>query len=120
MKLVVLVFVALLAVAPSAAASDRASAYEQWLTVRSAADVPAGWTGSAASCAAGTESAGSVAATLAAVNGLRALAGLAPVTFDPALNSEALRAALSLGGLPVRGRRVLVAGLEPGPARTRS
>ncbi|MDA0170208.1 hypothetical protein OJ998_14015 [Solirubrobacter taibaiensis] len=100
MKLVVLVFVALLVVAPSAAASDRASAYEQWLTVRSAADVPAGWTGSAASCAVGTESAASVAATLTAVNGLRALAGLAPVTFDPALNREALGAALSLAGCP--------------------
>ena len=34
------------------------------------------------------------------MNGLRALAGLAPVTFDPALNSEALRAALSLAGCP--------------------
>ena len=116
MKLVVLVFVALLAAAPSAAASDRASAYEQWLTVRSAADVPAGWTGSAASCAAGTESAASVAATLSAVNGLRALAGLAPVTFDPALNSERAGGGAVVGGLPVRGGRALAAGLGPSGA----
>ena len=36
----------------------------------------------------------------AAVNGLRALAGLAPVTFDPALNSEALTGGAVVGGCP--------------------
>jgi hypothetical protein len=96
LKFVVLVLVALLAAAPSAAAQDRASAYERWLSIRDAATVSSGWTGSVAGCAAGSEAPESVAATLRAVNEVRAFAGLAPVTFDDGLNATARVAALSV------------------------
>jgi len=61
-----------------------------------ATQVPAGWTGSTTSCAVGTESSGSIGATLLAVNTLRDFAGLPPVGFDAELNRKALSAAVMM------------------------
>jgi uncharacterized protein YkwD len=55
---------------------------------------PAGWTGSATKCTAGTESALSKNATLSAINYVRGLAGLSPAKLDSTLNKKALAAAL--------------------------
>jgi uncharacterized protein YkwD len=70
-----------------------------------------GYTGSDADCRPGTTSAVSRTATLHAVNFVRALSGLAPVRFSPALNSRSQRTALmmsanqSLSHAPPRGWR---------------
>lgn len=83
--------------------TDRADVervYEQLLLP--ALDVPIGWTGSAATCVVGRESAASIAATETAVNVYRALAGLPPVRMDEELNAAALDAAVMMdagGGL---------------------
>lgn len=54
----------------------------------------ASWTGSTSSCNPGTSSAATQDATLSAVNFFRAMTGLEPVSFDPALSSKAQAAAL--------------------------
>ena len=58
--------------------------------------MPTGSTGSAETCTAGTEAPESLAATLHAVNTMRSLAGLAPVTFSAEKNARALAAALMM------------------------
>ena len=55
-----------------------------------------GWTGSDSRCQAGTTSAASRAATLRAVNFVRSLSGLAPVTFSPTLNARSQQTALMM------------------------
>jgi uncharacterized protein YkwD len=55
-----------------------------------------GWTGSDSACRPGSVSASSQAATLRAVNFARALGGLAPVRFSPALNARSQRTALMM------------------------
>ena len=55
-----------------------------------------GWTGNDSRCDAGNTSAASRAATLRAVNFVRALSGLAPVTFSPTLNARSQRTALMM------------------------
>jgi uncharacterized protein YkwD len=52
------------------------------------------WTGSISGCDAGTTSADSQRLSLDAINFTRALAGLDPVTLDPALNADAQQGAL--------------------------
>src|SRR6478735_5971472 len=59
-------------------------------------DVETGWTGSDSRCDAGTTSAASRTATLRAVNFVRAMSGLAPVTFSPTLNARSQRTALMM------------------------
>ena len=58
--------------------------------------MPTGWTGSVETCTVGTEAPESLAATLHAVNTLRSLAGLPPVTFSAEKNARALAAALMM------------------------
>ena len=82
--------------AAHAAPPDRAAAMEAFLDLMDATRVPSGWTGSVDGCVVGTESAESLEATRTGVNILRDFAGLAPVTFDPALNQKALAAALMM------------------------
>lgn len=79
------------AVDPTNRASVLAGFQSQVVAGRS---VPTGWTGDAASCTTGTESAASVAATRSAVNYYRALNGLPPVSMDASVNAKALSAAL--------------------------
>jgi uncharacterized protein YkwD len=67
-------------------------AYQQQL--KPALAVPIGWTGSAASCTPGAPSAAAHSATLTALNYLRGLAKLSPVTFSPTASANAQRAAL--------------------------
>jgi uncharacterized protein YkwD len=55
-----------------------------------------GWTGSNASCTAGTTSSGSVTSSLSAINYVRSLAGLDPVSFTSTLSSAAQKAALMM------------------------
>lgn len=75
--------------------SDRASvlqAYQgTWIPAMRA---PVGWTGSVATCTAGTDTAASRTQTLAAVNFARGLVGRRPVKMDATLSARALRAAL--------------------------
>lgn len=76
-------------------ASDRAEVQAAFLEeVLPALDVPIGWTGDAATCDPGAPSAAAQSATLATLNYVRGLAGLDPVTFDPALSAKAQKAAL--------------------------
>ena len=88
------------ALAPGSAGAapppDRAAALALYRAVQADTRVEAGWTGDTATCTAGTESAASRAATLHAVNALRAFAGLGPVTFDEVRSAEALAAALMM------------------------
>jgi hypothetical protein len=79
-----------------AAPADRDAAVAAWVAVQQDRDVPAGWTGSVEGCEVGTESAESLAATLHTFNTIRDFAGLAPVSFDPALNRKALAASLMM------------------------
>ncbi len=58
--------------------------------------VPTGFTGDESRCQAGTSSAESRAATLRAVNFVRSLAGLAPVTFSTELNNRSQLSALMM------------------------
>jgi uncharacterized protein YkwD len=91
-------FAALPAAGAAAAATDSksrasvAAAYRS--TYAPAVATPTGWTGSVNGCSAGTESAKSKRATLAAVNFARGLAGLSPVTLNAAWSKKALAAAL--------------------------
>jgi uncharacterized protein YkwD len=70
-----------------------------------------GYTGSDSECRPGTSSASSRAATLRAVNFVRAMSGLAPVRFSAALNTRSQRTALmmsanrALSHAPPRGWR---------------
>ncbi|PVG81898.1 hypothetical protein DDE18_14385 [Nocardioides gansuensis] len=59
-----------------------------------ATEAPFSWNGSVASCDPGAPTAAEQGPTLAAVNYMRNLAGLAPVTFSPELSARALKAAL--------------------------
>jgi uncharacterized protein YkwD len=68
------------------------AAYRQELVPALA--TPIGWTGSTSGCRAGTVSAAQQAASLQVVNLARRLAGLTPVSFDPALSAKAQQAAL--------------------------
>jgi uncharacterized protein YkwD len=77
-------------------AVTRDEAIDAYDVVQDGARVPAGWTGSTDSCAVGTESAASTAATLDSVNAMRSLVGAAPVTLDATLNRKALAAALMM------------------------
>lgn len=93
-----LVALALFATAATAAAApaDRDAALAAWESLQQNRQEPAGWTGSVESCTIGTESAASLDATFHTVNALRDFAGLAPVSFDDALNHKALAAALMM------------------------
>ncbi len=57
---------------------------------------PIGWTGSIASCQAGSVSSAAQSATLAMVNYFRSMVDLPGVTFDPALSAKSQRAALMM------------------------
>lgn len=75
--------------------SDRGSVASGYTDVYAkAVAVPIGWTGSASSCTAGTTSEAATQATLDAINYVRALGSLDPVSFDPALSAKAQEAAL--------------------------
>jgi uncharacterized protein YkwD len=100
-----------LSAAPASAATD-AEAQSAAATVTAASAVPSGWTGNSTGCSTGTESQASIDATLQAVNAFRSVAGLAPVTFDPALNQGALAAALMMRAGNENGNRL---GLSHGP-----
>lgn len=65
-----------------------------WSDFVSGIDTPIGWTGSVSGCQKGTSSSASRGATLRALNFVRRLAGLAPVTFTSTLNGHAQAAAL--------------------------
>ena len=78
---------------------DRTAALTAYESIAADQTVDPGWTGSVAACNVGTESAGSLAATLHTVNVLRTLAGLESVTFDSAKNRDALAAALMVRAL---------------------
>ena len=66
--------------------------YQTWLAPLLA--VPTGWTGNLETCDAGTISAENAEATLSAVNYVRALSDLPPVTMDPAKSAKSQAAAL--------------------------
>ena len=75
--------------------SSRASVARAYNSVLAPAlRVKTGWTGSAAKCRVGKESAASRSATRQAINFVRALNQLDPVKLDSKLNKQALRAAL--------------------------
>ena len=57
-------------------------------------DTPTGWTGDDSGCRSGASSAASRAATLRAVNFVRSLGGLAPVSFEATLNARSQQTAL--------------------------
>ncbi|MDQ3981709.1 MAG: CAP domain-containing protein [Actinomycetota bacterium] len=85
------------AAAPVAArqTADRAEIQESFLEeVVPALEIPIGWTGDVATCDAGAPSPAAQSATLTAINFVRGLAGLDPVSFDPALSAKAQQAAL--------------------------
>jgi uncharacterized protein YkwD len=68
-----------------------------WSQYASQQDVPIGWAGgSLSTCLAGVSSAASNQATLTALNYVRSLAGLAPVTLNASLNASAQAAALMM------------------------
>lgn len=96
-RVVALALSAVCCAAPAARAATDAEAQAAAATVTQAAAVPAGWTGvTTPTCDPGSESPASLDATLQAVNAFRAVAGLAPVTLDPALSAKALAAALMM------------------------
>ncbi len=68
------------------------AAYQNWLAP--ALLVPVNWTGNSAACNMGTASAASRAATVSAVNFMRAMAGLGTVVLDDRLSKNAQAAAL--------------------------
>lgn len=82
--------------APAAVqSSDRAEVQRGFLEeVLPALEVPIGWTGDAGSCDPGAPSAAAQEATLTTLNYVRELAGVDPVTLDPALSERAQKAAL--------------------------
>src|SRR5680860_104721 len=90
-----MLFMSTAGVSPAAAAyPDRATALNAFQSSTTDQAVDAGWTGSVSGCSAGTESAGSLAATLNTVNVLRSFAGVDPVELDSGMNRDALAAAL--------------------------
>lgn len=82
----------------STAVLDRTSraavAHEYRAHFAPAVRVPIGWTGSIAGCHAGHDSAAQAAATLAAINSARRLAGLSSATLRAAYSAKAQQAAL--------------------------
>jgi uncharacterized protein YkwD len=81
------------AVNTQSASAVNAAYWSQYANVQS---LSTGWTGSLSGCQAGLSSASSNAATLSALNYVRSLAGLAPVTLSPSLNAGAQAAALMM------------------------
>lgn len=76
-------------------ANDRAAVVDSYRTrFQPQFTVPNGWTGSTASCHPGTNSIAYQQATEATINWYREMTGLPPITLDPALDAEALAAAL--------------------------
>ena len=67
-----------------------------WSQYANAQSLSTDWTGSLVGCQAGASSASSNAATLAALNYVRSMTGLAPVTLSPSLNAGAQAAALMM------------------------
>jgi len=67
--------------------------WDQYASVQS---LPISWTGSLLGCLAGLTSPATNAATLSALNYVRSLAGLAPVTESPSLSAGAQQAALMM------------------------
>lgn len=88
----------LLAAPPTVAvaqAPDRAAVEQGFLEeVLPALETPIGWTGSVAACDAGAPSSAAQSATSTTINYVRRLAGLDPVSLDPALSASAQEAAL--------------------------
>ena len=75
--------------------NDRGSVASGYTDVYAkAVAVPMGWTGSASSCTAGSVSAEATQATLDAINYVRALGALDPVTFNATYSAKAQEAAL--------------------------
>jgi uncharacterized protein YkwD len=75
--------------------NDRVSVCRAYVNVLvPAVDTPVGWSGDVASCAPGAPSAASKAATFAAINYFRAMAGLDAITENPVASSEAQATAL--------------------------
>jgi uncharacterized protein YkwD len=81
------------AVNTQSASAVNAAYWSRYANVQS---LSTGWTGSLFGCLAGGSSASSNAATLSALNYVRSLAGLAPVTLSPSLNAGAQAAALMM------------------------
>jgi uncharacterized protein YkwD len=81
------------AVNTQSASAVNAAYWSRYANVQS---LSTGWTGSLSGCQAGLSSASSNAATLSALNYVRSLAGLAPVTLSPSLNAGAQAAALMM------------------------
>lgn len=78
-------------------ASDRAEVQRGFLEeVVPALETPIEWAGDADTCRAGAPSAAAQSATLTALNYVRRLAGLDPVSFDAALSAKAQEAALMM------------------------
>jgi uncharacterized protein YkwD len=76
-------------------ANDRAAVNAAYLRdYQPGLRLPTGWNGNDSTCAAGTQSAASRAATLRGINFARSLAGLAPVAFAASLNSSSQLSAL--------------------------
>lgn len=67
-----------------------------WSQYANQQGVPTDWNGSVSGCQAGASSDASNQATLAAMNYVRSLAGLAPVTLNASLNASAQQAALMM------------------------
>jgi uncharacterized protein YkwD len=67
-----------------------------WSQYASQQAVPIGWVGDLSTCGAGVSSETSNQATLTAMNYVRSLAGLAPVTLNPSLSASAQQAALMM------------------------
>ena len=75
--------------------NNRQSVTDAYLNVWKPANaVPMSWSGSVSTCAPGSVSAAAQQATLDTVNFYRSMAGLDPVTFDPALSGPAQEEAL--------------------------
>lgn len=81
--------------AASLQSTDRADVQSEFLEeLLPALEVPIGWTGDVATCDPGAPSPAAQAATLTTLNYMRELAGVDPVSLDPALSARAQKAAL--------------------------
>jgi uncharacterized protein YkwD len=75
--------------------NDRNSVVNAYLNIlKPELDVPTGWTGQAIGCVAGTTSAANKKAGLAAINYMRAMADLSPVTVNARLSKQAQASSL--------------------------
>lgn len=73
---------------------DRQAAIDGYIdTLLPALDTPVEWNGSESSCRAGTPQPAEQQSTLAAINYMRSLVGVQPVTLSPAMSAEALQTA---------------------------